>query len=294
LAESFTCAALYLCFLPWFVFCGLFFLVFIPAYSFARLWDTTWGNRATGKDSAINDKTEDFMKRQNMFFSIFLVIMNGVLLWAFAKLFGVGVNAMISFLFVVFSPIFVQMFCSFLYMFILLPIRRTFGITQGADTYNKKKADDLGIDFDEEGIHDVKSQTFFIDSIFPTNRSSKEHFTNYDDRNFWTNGTSTSSAKQVELSPLLLADEKSSPLPSPHASAGGANRNFSHLLSSNSSHGSNEGFSHLNRRTNTSKDNNDNNSLSFNNLNDDDDENDDSNLRRGSKRLEVAGRYAKV
>eukprot|EP01040_Poterioochromonas_malhamensis_P017488 gene17488-20119_t len=68
-AESFTSAALYMLYLPWFMVLIIFFLVFVPGYSFARLWDTTWGNRATGKDSAINEGAEKTMKFRNAIFS---------------------------------------------------------------------------------------------------------------------------------------------------------------------------------------------------------------------------------
>jgi hypothetical protein len=43
----------------------IFFLVFVSGDSFARLWDTTWGNRA----SAINENTEKTMKFRNAIFS---------------------------------------------------------------------------------------------------------------------------------------------------------------------------------------------------------------------------------
>ncbi|RYH30582.1 hypothetical protein EON65_04690 [archaeon] len=41
LAQSATSAFLYVAYLPWFLVLIIFFLVFIPAYSFARLFDTT-------------------------------------------------------------------------------------------------------------------------------------------------------------------------------------------------------------------------------------------------------------
>jgi hypothetical protein len=220
LAESFRSAMLYFAFLPWFLVCGLFFLVFVPSYSFARLWDTTWGNRATGKDSAINDKTEDYMKRQNLFFSIFLLILNTSLIWAFAKLFMIGFTAMITFMFIVFSPMFIQMFCSFLYMFIILPIRKVFSLSQGKDKAiirTNKKYNDLGIDLDDEetGIHDVRSQTVFMDAIFPTEATGENEQNTreleelegtmafkpptgngmrhvYNEKNFWSVSTATS------------------------------------------------------------------------------------------------------
>jgi hypothetical protein len=41
-AESFESAQLYLLYLPWFMVRIIVFLVFVPGYSFACLWDTIW------------------------------------------------------------------------------------------------------------------------------------------------------------------------------------------------------------------------------------------------------------
>eukprot|EP00599_Poterioochromonas_sp_BG-1_P000945 CAMPEP_0173148964 /NCGR_PEP_ID=MMETSP1105-20130129/10041_1 /TAXON_ID=2985 /ORGANISM="Ochromonas sp., Strain BG-1" /LENGTH=890 /DNA_ID=CAMNT_0014063735 /DNA_START=258 /DNA_END=2930 /DNA_ORIENTATION=- len=263
LAESFTCAILYFAFLPWFVVTCLFFLVFLPQYSFARLWDTTWGNRATGKDSAINDKVEDFMKRQNIFFSIFLWLLNVALLWAFAKLFAVGVNAIVSFLFVVFAPIFVQMVFSFFYMFVVLPIRRTLQLTWTGFSSNKKM-DDLGIDFDEDGVNDVHSGTFFMDSIFPGNGRESSSISlpaDMDQRSFWFSPGSPT-ASQIELKPLIEEDKPSSSTSSKHHQLPPAKTSLHHLFSPDTGYDV------------TATNNN--------------------NELRKSYRMEVAGRYAKV
>ena len=42
MGQSVTCAALYIKYLPYFLFLLVFFIVFLPGYSFARLFDTTW------------------------------------------------------------------------------------------------------------------------------------------------------------------------------------------------------------------------------------------------------------
>ena len=60
--ESLTCALLYILYFPWFICLIVFFLVFVPSYSFARFYDTTWGNRATGRDHEINEGREKVMK----------------------------------------------------------------------------------------------------------------------------------------------------------------------------------------------------------------------------------------
>jgi hypothetical protein len=46
--EDLQSLLLYMLYLPWFLVFSLFFLVYFPSYSFARLYDTTWGNRETG------------------------------------------------------------------------------------------------------------------------------------------------------------------------------------------------------------------------------------------------------
>lgn len=123
LAQSATSAALYCAYLPWFLFLILFFLVFIPSYSFARLWDTTWGNRATGKDSAISEKIENIMKFRNLVFVIGLVSMNMALAFAFVKIFRFGYNYVLAFMFIVFCPMIIQLICSFVFLFLVIPLR---------------------------------------------------------------------------------------------------------------------------------------------------------------------------
>jgi uncharacterized membrane protein YgcG len=131
LAQSATSAALYIGYLPWFLFLILFFLVFTPSYSFARLWDTTWGNRATGKDSAISETVERTMKSRNLMFVFVLVSTNIALTYAFVNLFSFGYNYVLAFMFIVFLPMIVQLICSFLFLFIVIPLRnltsRSFG-----------------------------------------------------------------------------------------------------------------------------------------------------------------------
>jgi hypothetical protein len=122
-AESFESAYLYLLYLPWFMVLIIFFLVFVPGYSFARLWDTTWGNRATGKDSAINEGAEKTMKFRNVIFSSSLVVLNVFLVWAFIQLFKLGYAYVIGFMFVVFCPVIIQLICAIVFLFIVLPMR---------------------------------------------------------------------------------------------------------------------------------------------------------------------------
>jgi hypothetical protein len=162
IAESFACAALYLLYLPWFMVLIIFFLVFVPAYSFARLWDTTWGNRATGKDSAINDSVEKTMKFRNFIFSNCLVLGNIGLTWAFIRMFQLGYDVVIAFMFIVFCPVIVQMICSFIFLFIVLPFRNFYSrpLEDGlAVTPNSAHGRSLDGDMDMDDNRSVNSKS---------------------------------------------------------------------------------------------------------------------------------------
>eukprot|EP01034_Spumella_vulgaris_P022158 gene22158-28265_t len=123
LAQSATSAMLYVLYLPWFLFLILFFLVYIPSYSFARLWDTTWGNRAGGADSAISDKITLFMKKYNFIFICCLITFNIGLSWGLIRLLRFGYSIVLGFMFVVFCPMIIQLICSFVFLFIVVPLR---------------------------------------------------------------------------------------------------------------------------------------------------------------------------
>jgi hypothetical protein len=123
LAQSVTSAGLYLFYLPWFMFLIVFFLVYIPSYSFARLWDTTWGNRATGNDSAITDNMVDIMKTRNYVFICILVVLNCLAAYAFIGIFELGYSAVLGFMLVVFFPMIVQLVFSFVFLFVAVPLR---------------------------------------------------------------------------------------------------------------------------------------------------------------------------
>jgi hypothetical protein len=123
LAQSVTSAGLYLFYLPWFMFLIVFFLVYIPSYSFARLWDTTWGNRATGNDSAITDNMVNIMKLRNYVFICFLTVANCLLAWAFIGIFELGYSAVLGFMLIVFFPMIIQLVFSFVFLFVAVPLR---------------------------------------------------------------------------------------------------------------------------------------------------------------------------
>jgi len=101
-------------------------LCFVPGYAFARLWDTSWGNRATGMDSTINDSIEKTMKFRNGVFSLCMVCLNILLGWAFIRLFWLGYVAIITFMFIVFCPTIIQLICAFIFFYIVVPLRALF------------------------------------------------------------------------------------------------------------------------------------------------------------------------
>eukprot|EP01032_Pedospumella_encystans_P009138 gene9138-10785_t len=120
LAQSVQSAILYFCYLPWFMTYIVFFLVCIPSYSFARLWDTTWG---TAKDSAISDTMEQHLKSRNLLFICLLTSVNALAAWAFIWVFKMGYSAVMSFMILVFSPMMIQLVFSFLFLFVVVPAR---------------------------------------------------------------------------------------------------------------------------------------------------------------------------
>ena len=121
--DSMKSAWLSLCYLPWLLALNMFFIVFVPSYSFARLYDTSWGNRSTGKDSLLNDQMERYLKKKNFQFVLLLVVGNIFLLWAFIQIFSLGYQAIVAFLFVAFFPLFIQLAASALFLLIVKPLR---------------------------------------------------------------------------------------------------------------------------------------------------------------------------
>ena len=107
--ESWACVYLYLAYLPWFLSLIVFMLIFIPCYSFARLFDTTWGNRATGTDSAIKASEEIAMKNWNLVFIIFLVVSNFAGTAFLIKAYTSGYNVVLAVMVFVFVPALIQL-----------------------------------------------------------------------------------------------------------------------------------------------------------------------------------------
>jgi len=138
-----------------FLFLIIFQLVFIPTYAFARLWDTTWGNRDTGKDQEMDDIQIKVLKRYNYYLNFLLIALNIAL--CFLYIYGIhhgGQAFIITFTVLLFSVLFVQIFFCFVYIIVeawswFMPKRK---IDRGAKiqitkptNYHKSKRGSKGI-----------------------------------------------------------------------------------------------------------------------------------------------------
>lgn len=134
ISQSATSALLYLCYLPWFLSLAVFFLVYIPAYSFARLWDTTWGNRDTSRDDSIDMKREKTMKDNVLLFVIGLVLFNIVFTLALCII--LTVKAQLIFMVILFLPTIIQILGSVFFLLIVVPLRALNNRNQPPDISN--------------------------------------------------------------------------------------------------------------------------------------------------------------
>ncbi len=121
LSQSGTSAMLYLLYLPWFLAFSVFFLVYLPSYSFARLWDTTWGNRDTGRDNSIDLNREAKMKHYVFWFNFCLIIFNCGL--TLGLCYGLSSTGQLIFMGVLFSPSAIQIIGSIVFLLIVVPLR---------------------------------------------------------------------------------------------------------------------------------------------------------------------------
>ena len=120
-AQSSVSAMLYVCYLPWFLLMAVFFLVFIPSYSFVRLWDTTWGNRFTERDENIDQKRETDMITYTLRFACTVIVLNIFLTGIFSLY--LSPTAQLVFMLIIFLPSTLQIFGSILFLFIIVPSR---------------------------------------------------------------------------------------------------------------------------------------------------------------------------
>lgn len=124
--QTFESALLYIAYFPYFILFAGFYLIFLPAYSFARLWDTTWGNRLTGADASLSNMKTLILKNGVMLFNIFLVSFN-VFLTVLCCLHLKSETVKLTLVFILFFPTFIQFAGSVFYIFLATPLRRLFG-----------------------------------------------------------------------------------------------------------------------------------------------------------------------
>eukprot|EP01038_Epipyxis_sp_PR26KG_P005571 gene5571-7695_t len=116
LFENISSTIQYFLYLPWFLSLIIMFIVFIPSYSMARLWDTTWGNRETGSDDAVSKNQEQTLQRYSLIINVVLVLSNWILMLVFINLYPVGsAKYHLIYMFVLFFPALVQTTLAFLY-----------------------------------------------------------------------------------------------------------------------------------------------------------------------------------
>jgi hypothetical protein len=123
--EGFEAAAMYICYMPWFFALTFFFLVYVPTYSIARLFDTTWGNRSTGRDHAINQEREVKMKLITFYFMMFVMISNIILTCVFYTSSNQE-TVLLCVAYVMMPPIFIQMVTAIYFRLIVVPMRPMF------------------------------------------------------------------------------------------------------------------------------------------------------------------------
>ena len=96
-------------------------MVYIPSYSFARLWDTTWGNRDTSRDDSIDVLRERIMKHNVQLFVIGLVIFN--IVFTLTLCIVLTVTAQLIFMVILFLPTIIQILGSVFFLLIVVPLR---------------------------------------------------------------------------------------------------------------------------------------------------------------------------
>ena len=124
--HSIKASLFFICYLPWYVTFLGFFLVFLPGYSFARLWDTTWGNRTTGIDESLNESSEFQLKNVTVAINVGLIIVNIAMTIALVNLFLLGDKAQLITLIILFIPLLVQLLAAAFFFLVIIPLRSLF------------------------------------------------------------------------------------------------------------------------------------------------------------------------
>lgn len=107
-----------LMFAPPYLLCIMFQTVFIPAYSFARLHDTTWGNRDTGMDTSVTEARLVTIQKWVFWFNVCLVTVNCVLAYGLCSIPTDNEDAVVAFISIVSVVFLVQLFFCVVYIFI--------------------------------------------------------------------------------------------------------------------------------------------------------------------------------
>jgi hypothetical protein len=123
--QTFESALYYAFYFPWFITFAGFYLIFLPGYSFARLWDTTWGNRLTGADASLSQMKTILLKRYVMYFNIVLVLGN-VLLTLAGMFYFKSETTKRCIIGILFFPTGIQFTGSIFYIFVATPLKYIF------------------------------------------------------------------------------------------------------------------------------------------------------------------------
>jgi hypothetical protein len=162
--QTFESALYYAFYFPWFIAFAGFYLIFLPGYSFARLWDTTWGNRLTGADASLSEMKTVLMKRYVKNFNILLVLGNVLLTLAGMFYFQTETTKRIIMV-ILFFPTGIQFTGSMLYIFVATPLKFFF---------EERKADLK--DFEEERFvaapDTTTSPSFVFEKVKPAQRKN--------------------------------------------------------------------------------------------------------------------------
>jgi hypothetical protein len=121
ITQSLTSALLYVLYLPYFLALVVFFLVFTPSYSFARLWDTTWGNRQTGRDESLDVKKEETIKSHVFSFIVGLIYFNVVA--TLTLCISLTDSGQLIFMGILLFPTMIQIIGSIIYLVIVVPCK---------------------------------------------------------------------------------------------------------------------------------------------------------------------------
>jgi hypothetical protein len=90
-----------------------------------RLWDTTWGNRDTGRDESISKAREATMKTGVMKFNILIIIVNIILTGLFCMVLT-SPTIRLVFIILLFTPTLIQIFGSVFYLLLIRPFGEIF------------------------------------------------------------------------------------------------------------------------------------------------------------------------